>query len=277
MLNYNYFTKHSSLLAINSLYVCAISGILLCFHYEPFHNQFQSTQEITYLVPFGWFVRYIHFISAQISIVFALFHASDYLLMDKTPKVEVVMHLNFAIVLLVICAFTGFVLKYDQEGKSALSILRTLVEQIPFLGNFFRSLIFGNSDGLHYFYIYHCIIIPALIYLLLKRHMLSMESFGPAYISLIVIFTLLYFKFFTVSHDISPDIVVEKVYAPWFLWGIQFLLKYIPSVVAGVVIPLIMFLIWMFLPLTHVIFVNMFLCLLIIYFLAGILFRIGVI
>jgi len=277
MLNYNYFTKHSSLLAINSLYVCAISGILLCFHYEPFHNQFQSTQEITYLVPFGWFVRYIHFISAQISIVFALFHASDYLLTDKTPKVEVVMHLNFAIVLLVICAFTGFVLKYDQEGKSALSILRTLVEQIPFLGNFFRSLIFGNSDGLHYFYIYHCIIIPALIYLLLKRHMLSMESFGPAYISLIVIFTLLYFKFFTVSHDISPDIVVEKVYAPWFLWGIQFLLKYIPSVVAGVVIPLIMFLIWMFLPLTHVIFVRMFLCLLIIYFLAGILFRIGVI
>jgi len=277
MLNYNYFTKHSSLLAINSLYVCAISGILLCFHYEPFHNQFQSTQEITYLVPFGWFVRYIHFISAQISIVFALFHASDYLLTDKTPKVEVVMHLNFAIVLLVICAFTGFVLKYDQEGKSALSILRTLVEQIPFLGNFFRSLIFGNSDGLHYFYIYHCIIIPALIYLLLKRHMLSMESFGPAYISLIVIFTLLYFKFSTVSHDISPDIVVEKVYAPWFLWGIQFLLKYIPSVVAGVVIPLIMFLIWMFLPLTHVIFVRMFLCLLIIYFLAGILFRIGVI
>jgi len=277
MLKVNFFSKYSSLLSINSLYVCVISGILLCFHYEPFYNQFQSTQEITYLIPFGWFVRYIHFISAQMCIITALFHSFEHLLTYKIPKGYNVLFLNFVVVLLFICSFTGFVLKYDQEGKSALDISMTLVEQIPFLGGFLFSLIFGTANKLNYFYVYHCIVIPVFIFLLLKRHMDLVPSLSLGSISLIVAVTLLYYRFFRVIHDVPHGVIVKQVYAPWFFWGIQFLLKYIHPMIAGVVIPAKIVLVWLCLPLLPRIVSRVFFSLLLCYFLVGILFRLGMI
>ena len=62
-------------LAVFLTLVVGFTGILVTFFYIPTPEQAaKSVQELTFLVPFGWLIRNLHFWSAQLLILVVILH-----------------------------------------------------------------------------------------------------------------------------------------------------------------------------------------------------------
>lgn len=206
--------------------ISILTGILLCFYYNPGFEQFKSVQEITYSIHFGWFIRMLHYISSQVCIIAIIFHAFDvtkkeHLLLTRTESIK----LSLSILMLYACSFTGYILKADQEGLLALYISQNLLEKIP-LGSIFKKIFLGGGNSFLHVYTYHCFVLPILICYLLKEHIKSAKINFRA-TGLVILISMLYYKFFVHLHDIPLNVVVLQVYAPWYFWGLQFFLTHI--------------------------------------------------
>ena len=74
---------HLPRLGVSCLIICIISGIILAFYYRPMGNVFQNLEEITTLVPYGWFFRRLHYFSGQIFVILMLLHTVDHFLKKR--------------------------------------------------------------------------------------------------------------------------------------------------------------------------------------------------
>ena len=62
-------------LAVFLTLVVGFTGILVTFYYIPTPEQAaKSVQELTFLVPFGWLMRNLHYWSAQLLVLVAILH-----------------------------------------------------------------------------------------------------------------------------------------------------------------------------------------------------------
>ena len=111
-------------LGLSALFMCLISGIVLTFYYRPTGNVFQNVEEITTLVPYGWFFRQLHFASGQLFVILMLIHAVDHFHRKRYrlyPGGQW-QRLIFSLCLCFLTLFTGFILKGDKEGLFAARI-----------------------------------------------------------------------------------------------------------------------------------------------------------
>src|SRR4030065_991287 len=66
------YTLAAGGLAVFLTLVVGLTGILVTFYYGPTPEQAaNSVQQLTYLVPFGWLMRNLHYWSAQLLILVA--------------------------------------------------------------------------------------------------------------------------------------------------------------------------------------------------------------
>jgi quinol-cytochrome oxidoreductase complex cytochrome b subunit len=149
-------------LAVFLTLVVGFTGILLTFFYIPTPEQAaKSVQELTFLVPFGWLMRNLHFWSAQLLILVVVLHL---LRVVFTGAYLPPRRLNYllGLSLLVICLFldfTGYVLRWDEGIHWAMVAGTNLVRSIPRLGpGFYNVLVGGSQPGaatLIRFYAWH--------------------------------------------------------------------------------------------------------------------------
>ena len=230
-----------ALLAWWSLLLALCSGILLGFHYRPWGDVFREVSRITGLLPYGGWLRSLHYLSGQSFLIFTLAHTLDCFLKGlyrKAPPGE-----WLKLMLLPAMAFllllTGFILKGDKEGILAASVMFSLVREVPLFGEGLSKLFLRPGEDFFLLpYLHHAIIIPFTVLLLLGRHRKNMLPRGELGWSLLAVLSLLALLD-PLPKDIPLHVELMNPTGPWFFHGIQFLLRHIPPLWAGVVWPLI--------------------------------------
>ena len=226
-------------LGLSALILCLASGIVLVFYYRPMGNVFQNVEEITTLVPYGWFFRQLHYGAGQLFVILMLIHTLDHFLRKRYriyPFKDWVL-LIFSLCLCFFVMFTGFVLKGDKEGFFAGRIFMNILEAIPSIGGSVAMLFIVPGDSFFFLpYLYHCFFLPLLIIYLIRDHI--REWFPNQRFLLIGTAGLFLYAIFVRSAiDIPPEASVEVVQGPWFFLGLQTLLKLFPVLLSGLIIP----------------------------------------
>ncbi len=226
-------------LGLSALILCLASGIVLVFYYRPIGNVYRNVEEITTLVPYGWFFRQLHYGSGQVFVILMLLHTLDHFV-RKRYRMYALREWISLIVSLSLCfytLFTGFVLKGDQEGVFAGRIFMNILETIPVAGRTVARLFIVPGQGFFFLpYLYHCFFLPLLIIYLMRGHI---REWLPDQRFLVSggIGLFLYALFVKPVVDIPPEASAALVKGPWFFWGIQTLLKVLPPLLAGLIIP----------------------------------------
>jgi ubiquinol-cytochrome c reductase cytochrome b subunit len=226
-------------LGLASLLLCLVSGLILTFYYRPFGNVFQNVEEITTLVPYGGFFRQLHYGSGQVFVILMLIHTMDHFLKRRywTYSRSEWTFLILAVCLCFFTLFTGFVLKGDKEGLFAGQIFMNILGTVPVMGKRLARLFIVPGEGFFFLpYLYHCFFLPLFIIYLIRAHI--REWFPDLKFLYLTTMGLFLYALLVAPHmDIPPEAQVDMVKGPWFFLGIQTLLKTIPPLWAGLVIP----------------------------------------
>ncbi|CAG0931823.1 ubiquinol-cytochrome c reductase cytochrome b subunit [Thermoflexales bacterium] len=142
--------------------VLVVTGLLEMFYYVPsLERANASVQLLTFLVPYGWLVRGVHYWAAQGLVVIAVLHLLRVVLTGayKSPR-----RFNWLLgvsllVLVVLLDFTGYVLRWDTDIEWALLVGTNLLKSIPLIGESLYGLVVGGSevsgDTIVRFYAWH--------------------------------------------------------------------------------------------------------------------------
>ena len=135
--------------AIFLMLILGVTGIMEMFYYVPNPQEAAlSIQTITYLVPFGGFVRNLHYWSAQLLLIVSAIHLLRVVL---TASYSHPRRFNYLIglgvfVLAILLDFTGYILRWDVGICYPLVTGTNLLKTIPLIGDFlFRSLRFWHN------------------------------------------------------------------------------------------------------------------------------------
>jgi quinol-cytochrome oxidoreductase complex cytochrome b subunit len=163
----------------------AVTGILLAMYYTPTPDAaYESVQEITVNVQYGWLIRGIHFYSASGMIITSVLHMMRVYFTGAYKKPR---ELNWVVgvglgVFTIMAGFTGYILRWDQEAVGAAGIGLGLASSIPQIGGFLTQVVWGQShaDLLRHFFTIHILLIPGLIIILLACHFFMIRRHGIA-------------------------------------------------------------------------------------------------
>nr|YP_010393073.1 cytochrome b [Bactronophorus thoracites]UPX89043.1 cytochrome b [Bactronophorus thoracites]UPX89055.1 cytochrome b [Bactronophorus thoracites] len=179
--NLSYLWNYGSLLGC-CLVLQITTGIFLAMHYTPHVLEaFNSVVSIGRDVKNGWVIRSFHangasffFIMIYVHIARGLYYHSFYL--RKTWIVGVHMFL-----LLMLVAFTGYVLPWGQMSYWAATVITNLATAVPVIGEILVSYIWGGSTvcdaTLKRFYVFH-MYAPFLLGVLSAVHMVYLHETG---------------------------------------------------------------------------------------------------
>lgn len=165
--------------------VQVVTGVALAFTYVPAPNSAYSTLEfITNTATLGYIVRGIHYWGASAMVVLIFAHAIRVFLTGsfKYPR-ELNWFTGVGLLLLTLgMAFTGQLLRWDQNAYWAIVIGAEQVGRVPWIGHWLAELLFaGQTIGgatLTRFYATHVFLIPALMFLLIGVHLYLVVHHG---------------------------------------------------------------------------------------------------
>jgi len=238
-------------LSLASLLICLVSGLILTYQYHPFGNVFRNVEEITTVIPYGFFFRRLHDASGELFVILMLLHIVDHFLRRRYKKYSVGKWARLVIPL-GICffiLFTGYILKGDKEGIYAGNIFYNITREIPVAGDTIASFFMRPGETFYWLpYLYHCFFLPILLVFLIRSHINAWFS-DVAFVLFTVAGLFAYSLFIRMPLDIPPHADIPMVMGPWFFLGIQVCLSIIPPFLAGIVIPLIFITFLLLLPL----------------------------
>ena len=251
--------------------VLAVTGLLLTFFYVSTPDRAaDSIQVITYQVPFGWLVRNLHYWAAQWMVIVVALHLLRVIFTGayKAPRKT-----NYVIgtALLVgtwLLNFTGYVLRWDDGTHWALVVGTNLVKETPLIGSLLYQAIVGGTEvgaatttrlyGWHLF----GLTIPAFILMVwhgfkVRRdggisHQQRVGDHAPRIdrgqlvktetAAALIVLTALILIAIVLPAPLGPiadlPMLPSQTQAPWFFLWVQALLRSLPPVVAGVLIPI---------------------------------------
>ena len=167
------------------LLVVAATGVLEMFYYVPTPDQAAvSVQTISYLVPFGGFVRNLHFWSAQLLVIVSAIHLGRVVFTGSYAPPRAFNYLLGLglFVLSILLDFTGYVLRWDQGVQWALVVGTNLIKTIPWLGNSLYVLLTGSSQlglpTLIRFYAWHIFGLTLGVFILTVWHAFRVRRDG---------------------------------------------------------------------------------------------------
>ncbi len=148
--------------AVFLMFILGVTGILEMFYYIPNPAEAAlSVQTITYHVPFGGFIRNLHFWAAQLLLIISAVH---FLRVIFTAAYGHPRRFNYLLgltlfVLSIMLDFTGYILRWDIDICWPLTTGTNLLKTIPLIGEFlYRITVGGNeacSTALLRFYTWH--------------------------------------------------------------------------------------------------------------------------
>ncbi len=165
--------------------VLVATGTLMMFVYEPSPGlAWESVASIRRDVFFGRLVRNVHHWSAHLLILIVFLH---FLRVFFTGAWHGKRRFNWVIGLglfagVLAANFTGYLLPWDQLSYWAITIVTSMLEYVPWIGEGLRNLVRGGPEigprTLILFYTLHTAVIPVLLALLMAWHFWRVRKAG---------------------------------------------------------------------------------------------------
>ncbi len=172
-------------LAFLSFVVQITTGAFLLFYYVPDPDKaYQSIYYISHIVPYGWFIRGLHFFCANFMISFVLLHTLRvfYTGSYRNPRELTWLSGVLAMLLTLAMAFTGYLLKWDQIAFWGMTAVSNFMKYIPLVGNDIRMIILGgdavSGSTLSRFFALHIALVPAILIIILGAHFWMIRKLG---------------------------------------------------------------------------------------------------
>jgi len=158
--------------------VQVVTGVALAFSYVPAPNSaYESLDFITHQAILGSVVRGIHFWGASAMVLLVCMHAAQVFLIGAFKYPREVNWLTGTVLLIFTfgMAFTGQLLRWNQDAYWAVVVGAAQASRAPFIGNWLTGALFaGGTVGgatLTRFYATHVFMIPAVMFGLLGIHL----------------------------------------------------------------------------------------------------------
>lgn len=260
-------------IAVIAAVMTTVTGALLMFYYEPtLSGAYPSLALIDSVVSSGRLVRALHYWAAQVMVVAMVIHTARIVFTGGyRPPRDVNWFIGLGLLLVtLVWNFSGYVLRFDASSIWALLVGTNLLKELPGIGSTLYLIIVGDqalgSATVLRFYTWHVFGLTLLGlggigYHLWRvrvdgglsrpdwtadqsRRFVSRETilFRELITTLVLTGSLVLLSIFT-PPDLGPpadlnQVSGQSVQAPWFFLAIQWLLRYIPSLWAGWIVPL---------------------------------------
>jgi ubiquinol-cytochrome c reductase cytochrome b subunit len=147
-----------------------MTGILLALVYSPSANEaWGSLQALNHNIPLGWYLRALHGWGSDFMIAIVLIHMVQVFLFGayKFPR-ELTWMVGVGLLLLTLgMAFTGQVMRFDQDAYWGLGIGASIASRVPLIGAPLVHMILGGpilgAPTLSRFFTLHVFVIPGLL------------------------------------------------------------------------------------------------------------------
>ena len=162
-----------------------VTGVLLGLVYSPSAGQAWSSLEfLDHSVMLGWFLRALHGWGSDFMIAIVLIHLAQVFLFGayKFPRELTWIVGVFLLLLTLGMAFTGQVLRFDQDAYWGLGIGASIVSRAPWIGGPLVNLVLGGpiiaGPTLTRFFALHVFIIPGILLALVGLHLWMVVRLG---------------------------------------------------------------------------------------------------
>jgi len=150
-------------------------------------------------------------------------------------------------------AYTGYDLILNERGVLAINIGASLTNSVPILGRTLASILlgFGFSDIILHFYIFHILVIPLLMIIILTIHLPRNLIFDPPIVAVLGGAILIAAGLYPVplGEGFNPNIPPGITVPEWYITGLYALLRTgIDKFVAGVLLPTLFIIYFLLIP-----------------------------
>jgi len=162
-----------------------VTGILLALVYVPSAGEaWNSLQTLNHQIALGWFIRALHGWGSNFMLAIVLIHMVQVFLFGayKFPR-ELTWIIGIFLLLVTFgMAFTGQVLRFDQDAYWGLGIGASISSRVPVLGPALVKLLLGGpiigGATLSRFFALHVFVIPGLLIAFVGLHVLMVLKLG---------------------------------------------------------------------------------------------------
>jgi ubiquinol-cytochrome c reductase cytochrome b subunit len=162
-----------------------VTGIMLAFIYVPSAGEaWNSLQTLNHNVALGWFIRGLHGWGSDFMVAIVLIHMVQVFLFGayKFPR-ELTWIIGIFLLLVTLgMAFTGQVLRFDQDAYWGLGIGASIASRVPIAGPAIVDLLLGGpiiaGATLSRFFALHVFVIPGLLIAFVSLHLLMVLKLG---------------------------------------------------------------------------------------------------
>src|SRR5712672_745564 len=162
-----------------------VTGILLALIYVPSSGEaWSSLQALNHDVTLGWFIRALHGWGSNFMVAIVLIHMVQVFLFGayKFPRELTWIVGVFLLLMTLGMAFTGQVLRFDQDAYWGLGIGASIASRVPIIGPFAVKLMLGGpiiaGATLSRFFALHVFVIPGLLIGFVGLHLLLVLKLG---------------------------------------------------------------------------------------------------
>jgi len=162
-----------------------MTGIMLALVYAPTaSNAWNSLQFLDHNVRLGWFLRAIHGWGSDFMVAIVLIHMAQVFVFGayKFPR-ELTWIIGVCLLLMTLgMAFTGQVLRFDQDAYWGLGIGASILSRVPLIGGALVDVMLGGpiiaGPTLSRFFALHVFVIPGLLLTLVGLHVWMVLRLG---------------------------------------------------------------------------------------------------
>src|SRR5271165_7005361 len=162
-----------------------VTGILLALIYVPSAGEaWNSLQTLNHGISLGWFIRALHGWGSNFMVAIVLIHMVQVFLFGayKFPR-ELTWMVGVLLLLVTLgMAFTGQVLRFDQDAYWGLGIGASIASHVPVIGPWAVNLMLGGpiiaGATLSRFFALHVFVIPGLLIAFVGLHLLMVLKLG---------------------------------------------------------------------------------------------------
>src|ERR1700757_3775729 len=162
-----------------------VTGILLALIYVPSGGEaWSSLQALNHQVTLGWFIRAMHGWGSNFMVAIVLIHMMQVFLFGahKFPRELTWIVGVFLLLMTLGMAFTGQVLRFDQDAYWGLGIGASIASRVPIIGPAIVKLMLGGpiiaGATLSRFFALHVFVIPGMLIGFVGLHLLMVLKLG---------------------------------------------------------------------------------------------------
>jgi ubiquinol-cytochrome c reductase cytochrome b subunit len=171
--------------ALTVLLFQVVTGILLALVYVPSAGEaWTSLETLNQQVPLGWLIRALHGWGSNFMVAIVLVHMAQVFLFGayKYPRELTWIAGVFLLLATLGMAFTGQVLRFDQDAYWGVGIGASITSRIPIAGPWLVKLLLGGpiiaGATLSRFFALHVFVVPGVLIAFVGLHLLLVLKLG---------------------------------------------------------------------------------------------------